>query len=63
MLVRGNVLGSVGLVPANRLVEGESAVVVAAVIVLLVMVPLQCDVGSPAVVVVVVLQLLILLWL
>ncbi len=62
-LVRANVLGLVGLFPVNRLVEVESTGVVAAVIVLLVMVPLLCDVGSTAVVVVVFLQWLIGLWL
>ncbi len=61
MLVRANVLGLVGSVPVNKLVEVESAVVVATVIVLLVMVPLLCDVGSAVVVIVVILQLSILL--
>ncbi len=43
ILVRANGLGLVGLVPDDRLGEGESAVGVAAVILLLVMVPLLCD--------------------
>ncbi len=61
VLVRAVVLRLVGLVLVNRLGEVDPAVAVAAGIILMVMVSLPCGVGSLAVVVAVILQLLILL--
>ncbi len=60
MLERANVSRLVGLALDNWLDEGGSVVVAAAVMVMLVMVLCLCDVGSLAVFIVVILQVLIL---